>query len=357
MSKFTFKQKLTTLMLAVLGAILVPAAIALAGWGPGRPSFTWNSPPNYITFNSFTNNPVAGDERPFFSGKVSSAPGNVVDLIQVNDNDQLTLRVYFHNNAAANLNLVAKNTKVRISLPKTPSTYTWSSAYISADNANPGIVSDSVDLAGSQPFTVEYIPGSAILQNNVFPNGTPLSDSIVSTGALVGYNAIDGNVPGCEQFSGWVTIKIKVKMQSIVTPAYACTLLDVKAQPNRKVDAAVNYTTSGGATFKNVTFDWGDGSTPLLTTNTSASYTYAKDGTYSVKATVKFDVSGTEQAATSVECSKQVTFTTPVTPPVVQPPAKLPVTGPGSPAAALFVGVSAFASIFHYLWSGRKFDL
>ena len=213
------RRNVTMFTVATLALVAIVAGTAFAGWGPSRPTFTWTNTATYVTFNSITDNPQVGDERPFLSGKVTSASGNVVDNIQVNDNDEVSLRVYFHNNAAANLNLTATNTRVSILLPRTSATTTFASSYISADNANPRIVSDSVDFSGVRPFTLEYIPGSARLTNNVFTSGTSLSDNIVTpAGALVGYNAIDGNVPGCGQFSGFVTMKVRVKMPGAPVP-------------------------------------------------------------------------------------------------------------------------------------------
>lgn len=367
---FKLKKKSLLTTLLTVAAVLVAGGTALAAWGPSRPTFTWNNPPNYITFNSFTNNPVIGDERAFTLAKKATDPAFNDPVTNVKDGDFVDVTVYFHNNAAANLNLKATNTRVSILLPDPNKfqTDTFASGQISADNATPKAVWDTADIRGDKPFALEYVKGSARLVNNVFTagsGGTAISDDVVTeNGALVGYSSINGEVPGCEQFSGWVNIRVKVKVQPTVVPAYACTLLNVTTGTGRRVDASVNYTATGGATFKNVTFDWGDGSTPLLTTNTSASYTYSRDGTFTIRATVRFDVSGTEQSATSAECTKTVTFTTPPPPPPPTPPTpppappQLPVTGPAS-ALAIFAGISTFAGIFHYLWNGRKseFDL
>ena len=347
--------------LLVGAATVITAAVAtgtaLAGWGPGRPTFTWSKPATYVTFNSFTDNPKYGDERAFFDGRnVNSS--TALDTVQVNDNDELSLRVFFHNNAAENLNLVATNTRVSILLPKTAKTSTFSTAGITADNANPREVWDTVDFTGARPFNLEYVPGSAQLWNNVF-RGAQLSDSIVtSSGALVGFDKIDGRVPGCERFAGFVTIKARVKMQPVpVTPAFSCDALNATVS-GRKVDANVAFTATGGATFKSTTFDWGDGNKNTVNT-TSASHTYGADGTFTINATLTFDVGGTEK--TSV-CTKSVTITTPpvtppVTPPAPTPPVQvgkaLPATGPAG-VAGLFAGVSAIAGAAHYMW-GRRF--
>lgn len=362
---FKITRKRLVVLALVASLALVPVMglknNAKATWGPvsNRPTYTWANPADHITFDSITNNPVVGDERPFFSGKVITDSGNVVDIIQVNDNDEVSLRVFFHNDAASNLNLVATNTRVQIQLPHTEATTTFALADITADNATPGDIWDTVNFTGARPFTMEYEPGTAQLWNNVF-QGLTLSDNIVTSGGtLIGYNSADGRVPGCEQYSGYVTIKVRIHMQPVpvtVTPQFACTLLNADVLPNRKVNASVQYTASGGATFSTATFNWGDGSTPLVTSNTTASYTYANDGTYTINATLTFNTGSTPQTAT---CSKAITITT--TPPVVTaaapakptPPAALPNTGPAS-TAAIFAGVTSFAGMFHYLWSGRK---
>ncbi|MBI4034579.1 PKD domain-containing protein [Candidatus Saccharibacteria bacterium] len=350
MRLFASKRNKLLALALVVGLALVPAVRVAAGWGPDRPTFTWAAPANYITFNSITNNPVVGDERPFLAGKVATNPGNVVDNINVNDNDVVSLRVFYHNNAREDLNLVATNTRVKIFLPTIPATRTWATSFIVADNATPRAVSDTVDFSGARPFTLEYMPGTAQLWNNIF-RGAALSDDIVTnTGALIGFDSINGRVPGCERFSGYVTIKVKVNMPGALTPAYACDLLNVDARDNRRVDANVDFTATGGAIFKNVNFAWGDGQS-TLTSKTSAKHQYAKDGNYNIHATLTFDVGGTDKTAT---CSASVSFKQ--NKPVVKEVTKvttLPNTGAGG-IVGLFAGASGLAGLGHYFVTRRR---
>jgi uncharacterized repeat protein (TIGR01451 family)/LPXTG-motif cell wall-anchored protein len=137
------------------------------------------------------------------------------------------------------------------------------------------------------------------------------------------------------------------------TPVFSCDLLNLSQGDNRSVTASVNYTAQNGAKFKTATFDWGDGSTPLTTSKTTASYTYAKDGTYTVTAKLLFSVNGTDKFAPANEaCVKQVTFTTTPTPPVT-PPSELPNTGAGN-VISLVAGVAAISAIGYRLFLGRK---
>lgn len=218
MSLFTSTKKLASVASASLALALLPASVALAGWGPDRPTFTWDNTATYITFNSITNNPSVGDERAFFSGKDANSSGNVQENLHVTDNEEIIMRVYFHNNAASNLNLVATNTRVKIFLPTKAESKTFATSYIVADNANPMAVADTFDMNGDRPFTLEYEKGSAQLWNNVFRGATLSDDIVTNNGALVGYDKIDGRVPGCAQYSGYVTIKARVHMQPAPTP-------------------------------------------------------------------------------------------------------------------------------------------
>lgn len=146
----------------------------------------------------------------------------------------------------------------------------------------------------------------------------------------------------------------QVTVQPAPAPVFTCDSLDVQLGANRAITAKVNLTASNGATLKDITYDFGDNSTPLVTNNTSVSYAYAKDGTYNVTATLRFNVGNDVK---SVSCNKQITISTPVTPQVqattTTPAKSLPNTGPGD-IAELFVGTSAFGGVGHYLISRRK---
>lgn len=372
---FKLKPKNLTTWLMLVAIALIPAAKVLAGPSPSRPTFTWAVPASYITFNSITDNPYVGDERTFLDAK-DLATGVYRDSNTVSDNQELMLAIYFHNNAALNLNLVAHNTKVRFALPTGAGTSQQVIGYISADNANPGTVTDTTDFTSSQPFTLEYETGSARLRTNAL-NDVALNDSIVTgSGAQIGYNAINGDIPGCSEYSGWVTIKVRVHVEAPAPePFYSCDILNVTALPNRRVDTSVVYTAINGATLSSVSIDWGDLSAPSVSsTSTTASHTYQKDGMYGILATLNFNVSGSIQTD---YCWSLVDITTPgaPTPPATPPPTPpahvkapvtkavatpgkgattIPNTGPGS-IAGLFAGVSAFAGTAHYFVTRKRF--
>ncbi len=202
-------KRTAAVLTAVFAAIVLPAT--LLAWGPSRPTFTEQVPASYITFNSITNNSFYGDERYFTTIKDASntANGGWEDEVTVQPGKEYVVRAYVHNNAASNLNLVAKNVRIGANVPTTTGKSISIQSTISADNANPTKVWDDVTLKSDKDFNLVYVPGSAKFYNNKM-EGAQLSDSIVtSAGALLGYNTLDGNMPGCYEYSGYVYYKVK----------------------------------------------------------------------------------------------------------------------------------------------------
>ncbi|TAH33761.1 DUF11 domain-containing protein [Candidatus Saccharibacteria bacterium] len=512
MKKFLSRMPKKALLAAALVVAVFGVTAVAKAWGPDRPTYTVDHPADHVTFNSITNNPNYGDERTFFDVKdaTNTSEGGFKDNINVTDGQELLLRVYVHNNAATSLNGanndgvgVAKDAKVRIFLPTASANALRANAYISASNASPAEVNDTVDFAAGSQFGISYVPGSAVMYTNAVPKGFALSDSIVTTGAPVGYTGANGTIPGCFQYTGIVTIKVKVKapayslqksvrvsgtndsfakevtvkpgqkvdyalnfknmgstrlnevvlgdklpagmtydkgttqmiasttgnkwtaasdgittggiiignfdpmvnnvpssgvvkftatvpaekdlkcgMNELVntgyakpkdlgtiedtavvkvnreckptpeTPKYSCDLLTVTKGDNRTIKASVAYTATTGATLKTVTYNFGDNSTPLTTDKTSVNYTYAKDGTYTVTATLTFRVNDADKTGvTSAACAQTVTFTT--TPPPVTPPSELPSTGAGS-VVGIVAAAMAAGTIGYRLFVSRK---
>ncbi|MDQ5943492.1 MAG: hypothetical protein QG675_260 [Patescibacteria group bacterium] len=218
-------MKLTTKIglgaLAALIAVIVPV-MAFAGWYPDRPTKKWDGPLttgfDQVTFNSFYNTPMYGNETEFFDGK-QTGQGPFYDNINVTVGQEITLRTYVHNGADPSLNSaennyrgIARNTKVKVGLPAGFGTKMNAVSQVSADNAQPGSVFDTVDFtsANGTPFKVSYVPGSAYASTHSVTQ-MPLSDNIVTSGALIGETAPDGNVPGCFQYASYVVIKVKVE--------------------------------------------------------------------------------------------------------------------------------------------------
>lgn len=447
----------------VAGVVFGVVASGSALLGDGRevrPYTPGNTPGfDHVTFNSFTGVPNIGDERNFLTGKISEAPGGFYDpMNKVRAGDEILMRVYVHNNADESLNAggkgVAKNTRVRVALPAGLAEDHKVNAFISADNATPKTIEDTLSMNGELPFQIEYVPGSARIKTNFID--TAISDSVVSSGVQIGDDKLDGNMNGCFKYVALVTLKVKVKSPSYtldkkvrvngtqtftenvdvkpgqkvdfvlnfknvgstnlnnvvlgdrlpkgltyvpgttewysyhtgykwtkvvndnlftggldtgsygpnssvfmrftavadatedvkcdsktfvntgfakpkdhgtvedkasvkvtgdskdceepVKPSYKCESLTVEKLGGRKVRATVVAPASNGAVFKSVKIDYGDGSTPKVTTNLVDEYEYKADGTFKIVATVTFTVNGEDKTVTSENCAKKVAF-------------------------------------------------
>ena len=204
------------------------AGAAIAGFGPDRPTkaYVQGMPGfDHVTFNSFTGVPNIGDERNFLTGKIAGADGGFYDpMTKLRASDEVLVRVYVHNNADASLNAsgqgIAKNTKVRVELPaaETVAQNQSAKAFISADNAQPLEIFDTLDMKteNNGGFAIKYVPGSAQVTSN---EGTSaIADSIVAGGVNL------GDEEGCFEFVKLITFKVKV-----IVPDYT---LEKTVRPN-----------------------------------------------------------------------------------------------------------------------------
>ncbi len=247
---------------AILLALTVISTVAMA-YGPQRTTFTTQKPATYVTFNSITNNEAYGDERNFTTIKDASitGSGSWKDTLAVEDGKEYYVRMLVHNNAAQNLNLVATNTRIMATVPNVTANSIQLSGFVTANNSNPKQIYDTALMTSSKQFNITYVAGSAVYYNNVFTQGTKLPDSIVtSTGALVGYQQMDGNIPGCYQYSGYALFKVKVsspnpnftvekKVRLSGTTAWQ---KNIAAKPGQKVDYQIGYANTGTSSQANV---------------------------------------------------------------------------------------------------------
>lgn len=148
-------------------------------------------------FNSFINTPSYGDERSFFDARRSdqTSTGSFRNLLPdaTEGSQLLVLRIYINNNANEGFGYktTAQDTRVRVALPTATAPALRAIAYISASNASPNTVEDTVDLTSTEPFRIQYVPGSAELFTGTDSRG-PLPDEIVTRGALVTNMDTDG---------------------------------------------------------------------------------------------------------------------------------------------------------------------
>lgn len=245
--------------LAVVAAglvIAVPLAVK-AGFGPDRPTFDWNNNPGTCdlqanrgdrcgaispVFNSFVNTPSYGDERNFtriaeVSPGQSPTSASYTETQNAVAGKEYWVRTLVHNDANQNLNCVpehrdatkndctqvdpgspgiAVGTTVRLEIAGGVANGIEVMTKVSASNATPAVVWDTATLANStNAFSVAYVPGSAVLFNGAHQSGIALPDSITGNGAPIGFNAMDGTIPGCFDFSAYVYVKVKVSAPAL----------------------------------------------------------------------------------------------------------------------------------------------
>ena len=206
----------------LLGAGLLNAT-AVSAWGPERSTFTMDSPATYPTFNSITNNPTIGDERDFV--RVGEIDAKVTDLkneVEVVPGRQYLVYVYFHNNASSTFNDSAHNNsgvalKTRMSASfstvLTPEEKGTITATITADNTNPASVWDEAYMTTkTEKVLLHYVAGSAKIYNDWKANGSVMPSSLFTKeGTLLGLNALNGVIPGCEEYHGVVTYVLQAE--------------------------------------------------------------------------------------------------------------------------------------------------
>jgi len=254
-------KRSTAIIAMIAAAVIVPTT--LLAWGPDRETYTIESPADHITFNSITNNPNIGDERNFVGIRETGTTNKWSDDITVEAGKQYTVRMYVHNNAAANLNLVAENVTAMFNLPTTTGTSIRVDGYLSSTNATPTEVYDSATFTSSNNFNLAYVSGSLKYENNSFgATGTALPESIfTSAGAKLGYSALDGKIPGCFQYAGYVTFTVKPQFAG--TPNFTISKQVRKTgttnweetssvNPGDSVDFFITYKNTGSTSQKDV---------------------------------------------------------------------------------------------------------
>ena len=209
--------------LAIMFGLAVATTITagtFAAFGPDRPTYTWNGNDthgaDHVTFNSFVNHPSWGDERDFARGVVVGRDSNWTDPLHNIEGEQTVKVIMFvHNNADARLNAsgegIARDTRLAVDIPTSGATNQEIKGTISASNASPKNIYDTVSLSGNGNFELDYVEGSAHITGNHINKA--LSDDLVNGGVLLG-DALDGNMKGCFDGSVFVTFEVKVKSPS-----------------------------------------------------------------------------------------------------------------------------------------------
>lgn len=233
----------------------------------------------------------------------------------------------------------------------------------------------NVLIRDNLPPKLQYVAGSTKLKNDAGIKN--VVDGVTTSGIVVGnynpgaaaYVLFEVKVPGVDQLACGDT---QFRNVGIVRPegmnefyntatttvtrvceeqpkAPVCDMVELKKLGGRKVSATVKYT-ANGATFKNATYNFGDGTTPLVSDKTTVEHTYAKDGNYSVAVTLRFTVNGQERVVSGDKCAANISFATPTTPTT---PTTLPKTGAGD-VLGLFVATTFGGALMHRIVLNRR---
>jgi uncharacterized repeat protein (TIGR01451 family) len=330
--------------LGALTALLVAAGVSTAAFAfsPDRPTYTVAHPASRVVLDSITDNPRIGDERTFFSAAdaANTADAAFTHTLAVHDGQEIVLRVYVNNDANANLNGakldgsgVAKNTRVRVALPTTSGTNVSVNAYVSADNAQPKQVTDTLTTSSDTKFSLVYESGSATLSNNsVGASGIKLTDNIVKNGTQIGYSKANGILPAWFQYAGMVTLKAKVHVASASTISFTADqsvalttdttwAKTVAATPGQKVKYQIAFTNTGTTQLNNVTVSDAlpsgvslvNGSAKLFNATNKNGKTVSNDvtaskginiGAYSPNANGYVEITATMPAPSKLQCGE-----------------------------------------------------
>jgi uncharacterized repeat protein (TIGR01451 family)/LPXTG-motif cell wall-anchored protein len=226
------------------------------------------NPAPHVTFNSITDNPTHGDERNFVQIKEASAANSTYgENVTLTPGKEYEVYVYYHNNASSNLNDensqfkgIAKDAFMRVQMPATVAAGEKAriTGFVGASNANPAQVWDEAYGTSASAVALRYVPDSAVIHSNGAVNGKKLPNNLYTTGTPLGYDALNGNLPGCNEFAGYVTFKFKVVQPNFeVTKQvsksgenkYAET---VNVQPGGEVEYKINYKNTGTMQQDNV---------------------------------------------------------------------------------------------------------
>jgi len=242
---------------AVATTFVIPANVN--AWGDssnGRPSYKIadidaGKLGDKITFNSISDSKI-GDEKNFVGAKVSSQAADVwnADEITVKDGETYTIRLYVHNNSPKGINKIAEGVKATFAVPTAVAKTHTIVGYLDSSNATPNRYWDEVVLKSNDEFYLEYVGGSARYTNAKL--GTvALPDAVITSGATLGYDKLDGKIPGCYQYDGVVTIQVKAH-QSVTAKLSKTVRIKGTTNWNESVNAKVGDLVEYQIEYKNL---------------------------------------------------------------------------------------------------------
>lgn len=221
----TSRRVLPALLLLGGAMAVLPSANANAAstaWGPERTTYTWAEPAEKVTFNSITDNPKIGDERNFVRIRKAGTSDELVDKVELEVGQEYEVSIWFHNNAKSKLNGseyngvgIATDVRLRVEQPERINAGTNGiiKGIISSSNSDPSEVWDIAYAYSSTTVLTRYVANSATIHSLGNIDGQILSSEALfgSQGSKLGYwNDMWGTLPGCNEYSGYVTYRFVV---------------------------------------------------------------------------------------------------------------------------------------------------
>ncbi|MBF1038001.1 MAG: DUF11 domain-containing protein [Candidatus Nanosynbacter sp.] len=256
------------LSLGAAAVLPVGETHAFETWGPERPTYTWQKPADHATMNSITDDPVMGDERNFVRIRKAGSNDKFDDNVMAEPGTEYEVQVFFHNNAAANLNDATGRTfakPIRLRMNGFAETISKGQSamikgIISAENAEPKEVWDTAYIQANQTLFLRYVKGSAYIHNGGKLNGSRIDDDALFGkygGTFVGHDQW-GYLPGCNEYSGNITFRIKADtvgfdMNKSVSKDLANKYDgSIDAEPGETLDFKIHFRNTGTTVLKGV---------------------------------------------------------------------------------------------------------
>jgi hypothetical protein len=167
-----------------------------------------------IVFNSISDS-VIGDEKNFVGARLDDGNhgaknvwnGNV---LEVTPGNTYLIRLYGHNNSPLGYGAVAKGVNAQFIVPTGAGRSVVVHGLLRSDNADPQEYWDGVVLTCDTRFHLEVVEGSPLIENNGAVGGSTLPMQVVNGWTRIGYDDLDGNIPGCYQYAFYLSIKVRV---------------------------------------------------------------------------------------------------------------------------------------------------
>ena len=192
---------------------------SVLAWGPERPTYTMANPADHATFNSITDNAAVGDERDFV--RIAEVGGGkpYSNSVEIEAGKDYEVYIYYHNDASETYNTkehnykgVARDTRLSSGFPTELKAGETGDVVgiISSSTTSPEKVWDEAKITAKEDVTLHYVLASAKISNDWGASGRGLSTNLFSQkGTFIGLNELDGMIFGCDEYSGFITYKIR----------------------------------------------------------------------------------------------------------------------------------------------------